>query len=107
TTNVYLWWDDASTDRLGQYESGLMDRWGSTNNWDDSQAWDAAGYYVYTLADDWVSHYRRPVNERDVYIEAELFHTTCFAGNMASGLVVRGIIASGTGAGEEADHYYA
>lgn len=106
TSNVYLWWDDASSDRLSEYVSGRLDTWGSTNGWVESQPWDAEGYYAYTLGDDLVSNFRRPVNERDVYIEAEFFHTDCYPSNMVSGLVVRGIIAMGTGGDEEADHYY-
>ena len=46
------------------------------------------------------------MDERDVYIEIELFHSDCFPSNMVTGLVVRGIIGSGTGASETANHYY-
>ena len=46
TTNVYLWYDDASIDRSGQYVRGRIDNWHGSG-WDDSLAWNAAGYYTY------------------------------------------------------------
>ncbi len=105
-TDVYLWHDDASQDRLASYDKGRIDTWGSTNNWAEQTTWNADGYYEYITADDFVSSFRRPVDERDVYTEVELFHTNCFPSNMVTGLIVRGIIASGTSASETADHYY-
>jgi len=106
TTNVYLWYDDARIDRSTLYEHGRFDSWGSTNNWIDTLAW-SEGAYAYVRGDDQVSSYRRRVNERDVYVEAELVHASCYPSNMATGLVVRGIVASGSEGSEESDHYYA
>ena len=106
TTNVYLWYDDARADRSASYDRGRFDSWGSTNTWVDTLSW-AEGAYGYVRGDDQVSSYRRRVDERDVYVEAEMVHTTCFPGNMATGLVVRGIVASGSPDSEESDHYYA
>lgn len=106
TTNVYLWFDDASIDRSGSYVRGRVDAWHGTN-WDNSLAWNAAGHYTYDTGNDTTSGYRRAVDERDVYIEAEFYHTGCYPENMTSGLLVRGIIAGGSGGSEDSDHYYA
>ncbi len=105
-TDVYLWRDDASSDRLGSYDTGRVDTWGSTNTWVQKTSWNAAGYYDYQTLDDEVSSFRRPVAERDVYAEVELFHTNCYPSNMVTGVILRGIIASGTAGSETADHYY-
>lgn len=104
-TNVYLWWDDASTDRLGSYDRGRMDAWLGGNH-SDPLGWDGAGYYTYATGDNDQSSYRRPVGERDVLVEAEWFHTGCWPNNMQSGVCARGIIAGGSGGSEVADHYY-
>jgi hypothetical protein len=105
-TDVYLWHDDASVDRLADYDTGLIDTWGSTNTWVEKTTWNAAGYYDYLTDNDEVSSFRRPVDERDVYVEVELFHTACYPSNMVTGVIARGIIAGGSGGGETADHYY-
>lgn len=102
---VYLWHDDASVDRTAQYAHGRMDGWLGGGH-DDSLAWDAAGYYTYDTGDDSQSSYRRAVDERDVLVEASWFHTGCYTNNMQSAVCARGVIASGTGASEQADHYY-
>lgn len=106
TTNVYLWYDDASVDRSGSYVHGRIDAWHGTG-WDDSLSWNPGGYYTYSNGDNRTSGYRRPVAERDVYIEAEFFHTGCFPNNMTTGVMIRGIIGSGSGGGESSSHYYA
>ncbi len=104
-TSVYLWWDDASSDLTAAYVHGRMDQWLSTGH-DDSLAWNATGYYTYDTQDDSQSGYRRAVAERDVLAEAAWFHTGCYPNNMQSGLCVRGISLSGSGANELSDHYY-
>ncbi|MEO0997949.1 MAG: hypothetical protein AAFX58_10550, partial [Pseudomonadota bacterium] len=106
TTNVYLWYDDALADRSGSYVRGRIDPWHGSG-WDDSLVHDPSGYYRYSNGDNFTSGYRRGVDERDVYIEAEFFHTDCFPINMTSGLVVRGIVQSGSGGSETSNHYYA
>jgi uncharacterized repeat protein (TIGR01451 family) len=106
TTNVYLWYDDASVDRSGQYVHGRVDNWHGSG-WDDSLAWNAAGYYTYDNGDNFTSGYRRAIDERDVYIEAESYHVGCYQLNITTGVMVRGIIQSGTGGGESSNHYYA
>ena len=106
TTNVYLWFDDASIDRSGSYTRGRVDAWHGSG-WDNSLVWNAAGYYTYDTGDNFTSGYRRAVDERDIYIEAEWFHTGCYNLNQTIGLLTRGIIASGSGGSESSSHYYA
>ena len=106
TTNVYLWFDDASIDRSASYTRGRIDSWHGSL-WDDSLTWNAGGYYTYSNGDNFTSGYRRPVDERDVYIEAEFYHTGCFPLNITTGVLVRGIIQSGTLGSEQSNHYYA
>ncbi len=106
TTNVYLWFDDASVDRSASYVRGRIDPWHGTG-WDNSLSWNAAGYYTYNNGDNFTSGYRRDVDERDVYAEAEFFHTGCYQFNQTTGMMVRGIIAGGAGGSETSDHYYA
>jgi len=106
TTNVYLWFDDASVDRSASYVRGRIDNWHGTG-WDNSLAWNPAGYYNYDNGDNFTSGYRREIDERDVFAEAEFYHTGCYPFNMTTGMLVRGIIQSGTLGSEASDHYYA
>ena len=106
TTNVYLWYDDASVNRSTSYTHGRIDAWHGTG-WDDSLVHNPAGYYTYNTGDNFTSGYRRAVDERDVYIEAEFFHTGCYQLNQTTGVITRGIITSGVGASETSNHYYA
>jgi hypothetical protein len=105
-TNVYLWYDDASVDRSGQYIRGRIDNW-QGSSWDDSLTWNPAGYYTYDNGRNSTSGYRRPIDERDVYAEAEWFHTGCYDFNISTGLMVRGVVQSGSGGNESSNHYYA
>lgn len=104
-TNVYLWYDDASVNRIGSYTRGRTDPWHGTG-WDDSLSYNNSGYYQYNNGDNFTSGYRQNVDERDVYIEAEFFHTRCYPLNITTGLMVRGNITSGSG-GSESSTYYA
>jgi uncharacterized repeat protein (TIGR01451 family) len=106
TTNVYLWFDDATVDRSALYIRGRIDPWHG-NNWDNSLAWNAGGYYSYDTGNDNTSGYRRNVDERDIYVEAEWYHTGCYPNDITSGLLSRGIIQSGAPGSEQSDHYYA
>jgi len=106
TTNVYLWYDDASIDRSASYIRGRIDNWHG-NNWDNSLAWNAGGYYTYDTGNDTTSGYRRDIDERDVYAEAEFYHTACYQNNMTTGMLVRGIIQNGSLGSEIANDYYA
>lgn len=105
-TNVYLWFDDAAIDRSASYVRGRLDNWHGTG-WDDSLSWNPAGYYVYDNGDNFTSGYRRNVDERDVYVEAEFFHTGCYQFNVTSGVLVRGGGLGGSAANETTDSYYA
>ncbi|HSD85965.1 MAG TPA: hypothetical protein VLB44_00565 [Kofleriaceae bacterium] len=104
-TGVYRFVDPATTDRSADYQRGRMDPWLSTG-YDNSLAWNSAGYYTYDTADNSQSSYRIAVGERDVLVEAEFRHTGCYANNMQTAVCARGIIATGTGGTEDADHYY-
>jgi len=104
-SSVYLWWDPATADHAGDYARGRMDPWLSTGH-DNSLAWNTAEFYTYNTGDDSQSSYRRPVDERDVLIEASWFHTGCYPFNMHSGVCARGIIATGTAGSETSTHYY-
>jgi hypothetical protein len=84
---------------------GRMDNW-LLEGYDNSLRWSDAGVYAYDTGDDKQSSYRRAVDERDVLVEVSLFHTGCYPVNMQTGVCARGIIASGSGATELADHYY-
>ncbi len=105
TTNVYLWYDDVSQDRLSQYTQGRGDDWHGIG-WADSFAWNAAGYYTYDTGDDFTDSLRRPINERDVLVEAEFYHTNAYPYDMTSGVLVR-YQGTGSGATEASTHYYA
>ena len=104
-TNVYLWYDDTSIDRSGSYIRGRIDPWHGTG-WDDSLRYQG-GVYRYDNGDNFTSGYRRDVDERDVYIEAEFRHDRCYPLNITTGLMVRGTIAGGSGGSESSDNYYA
>ena len=104
-TNVYLWFDDASIDRSGSYVRGRVDNWHGSG-WDNSLVWNPAGYYSYDNGDNFTSGYRRGVDERDVYIEAEFFHTGCYQLNITTGLLVRGS-TQGSSGNESSNSYYA
>jgi uncharacterized repeat protein (TIGR01451 family) len=106
TTNVYLWFDDATVNRANDYTRGRVDAWHGTG-WDNSLAWNIAGYYTYDTGDNFTSGYRRAIDERDVYVEAEFFHTGCYDNNMTSGVLTRGIINNGNLGSEGSNHYYA
>lgn len=103
--DVYRFWDPATTDGSAGYQRGRMDAWLSTGH-DNSLTHDGAGHYLYDTGDDSQSSYRVAVDERDVLVEAELFHTGCYTNNMQASVCVRGIIGSGTAGSELSDHYY-
>ncbi len=104
-TNVYLWYDDARTNRIASYIRGRVDPWHGTG-WDDSLFYQG-NTYRYDNGDNFTSGYRRDVDERDVYIEAEFRHERCYPLNITTGLLVRGAISSGSGGSETSDTYYA
>lgn len=104
--NVYLWFDDTTTDTSSSYTFGRCDAWHGS----DYSAWsyDAINDYFYNdTGDNYTGCFRYPLNERDAYIEAEFYHTGCYPTNMTSGLIGRYILDSGSGGSESASHYYA
>ncbi len=105
TTNVYLWYDDASIDRLASYTIGRGDNWHGSSGTNSIS--HNGSNYSFNTGDNVTNSMRRAVNERDVYIEAELFHTNAFPNDMTTGVVARYQLASGSGATESANHYYA
>lgn len=105
-TNVYLWYDDASINRSASYIRGRIDNWHG-NGWDNSLAWNAGGFYTYNNGDNFTSGYRRAIDERDIFAEAEFYHTGCYLNNMTTGMLVRGIIQNGSLGSESSNHYYA
>ena len=106
TTNVYLWYDDASQNRLASYILGRGDdNWHGTG-WANSFGWNAGGYYTYDTGDDFTDSMRRAVNERDVLVEAEFYHTGAYPNDMTSGVLSR-YQGTGSGATEASTHYYA
>ncbi len=105
STNVYLWYDDATTDRSGQYVFGRCDPWEGSGY--TPWAYSPSGYYIVDTGDDSTACFRYPVAERDAYIEAELYHTGCYPTNMSTGLLGRYILGSGSGASEDSNTYYA
>jgi hypothetical protein len=86
-------------DRSAQYVRGRIDNWHGSG-WDDSLVWDSSGYYTYDTGDSFTSGYRIPVDECDIYVEVEWFHTGCYRLNITTGIPVRGIVQSGTGGNE-------
>ncbi len=105
-TSVYLWYDDGGANRTGAYDFGRLDAWHGAG-WANSIVYNPAGYFTFDTGDNFTDSIRVAVDERDVYVEAEFFHEGCYNINMSSGVVARGIIASGAGGSEAADHYYA
>lgn len=103
--NVYRWFDDAAADHKADYQRGRMDPWNGTL-YNDTLNWSSGGFYTYACPDDSQGSYRRAVDERDVLVEAEWFHTGCQLNNMQSGVCLRGIIESGVAGTEQATHYY-
>ncbi len=105
-TNVYLWWDDTRSDRNGDYLRGRMDPWQGVG-FNDNLTWNGNRYYIYNNFNDSQASFRRAVDERDVLVEVELFHTGCQPNNMQTGVCLRGVIDAGTtGADETSAHYY-
>ena len=104
--NIYLWYDSASTDQLTSYTLGRGDDWHGTGG-TDSFGWNAGGYYTYDTNDNFTNSMRYAVNERDLYVESEFYHTNAYPNDMTSGVIARYQLASGSGPTESADHYYA
>ncbi len=105
TTNIYLWYDDATSNLLSSYVLGRCDAWEGTGY--TPWTYNGAGYYAIDTGDNVTSCFRYPTNERDAYIEAELYHIRCYPDNMSTGLIGRYTVDSGTGGSEDSNTYYA
>ncbi|HMA78047.1 MAG TPA: DUF2341 domain-containing protein, partial [Candidatus Paceibacterota bacterium] len=91
TDNVYLWYDDVSSDRLSEYTNDRGDNW-HANGTGASTAYNVAGYYTFDTGDNVNESIRVPnttLSERDVYFEAEVFIDTCYPNNIAFGAYAR------------------
>lgn len=107
TTNVYLWWDDATADREASYTQGRIDDSAHGSAWGNTVAWDAAGYYTLNTGDNFAESLRPAgLTERDVYVEYEFYHTAYFPNNMTSGPVVRWTGSGAGGTEVSSGHYY-
>ena len=106
-SNVYIWYDDASTNRLSQYQEGRIDSTCLGGLWGDSFS-NGSGNYSFNTGDNNCDSIK-PTNitERDIYFEFEEYQTGAHPTNMDSGVVVRWI-NSGAGAGlsEDSSHFY-
>jgi uncharacterized repeat protein (TIGR01451 family) len=111
TTNVYLWWDDTVSDLRTSYNEGRGDAWHG-NGTAPGFGYNAGGdYYTFDTGDNFTGTFRTletgagvTQTERDVYIEAEWYHSGCYNNNISSGLIVRG---QSSGSPESSSHYYA
>ncbi|MCX9073630.1 MAG: carboxypeptidase-like regulatory domain-containing protein, partial [Candidatus Methanoperedens sp.] len=105
-TKVYLWYDNASSDRESEYTQGRVDLTAQGGVWANSIAWNAAGYYTFDTGDNFADS-MRPTNlgERDAYVEYEEYQTNAYLTDMTSGPLSRW---NGTGSGgtEDSSHWY-
>lgn len=105
-TNVYLWYDDAASDRSSNYIFGRCDAWHGTGY--TAFSYNALNQsYDIDTGDNYTGCFRRAIGERDAYLEAEFYHSGCYPTNMSSGIIGRYILESGSGGSESASHYYA
>jgi hypothetical protein len=105
-SNIYLWFDNASSDRESEYAQGRVDATAHGGAWADSIAWNAAGYYTFDTGNDFADSFR-PTNldERDIYIEYEEYQTGAYPTDMTSGPLVRWD-GTGSGSTEDSSHWY-
>jgi hypothetical protein len=88
---VFLWYDDVSSNRLSSYTNDRGDAWLSTGT-SNSAAYNAGGYYTFDTGDNFNESLRIPsgtLSERDVYFEAEWFIDTCYPNNVGFGNYAR------------------
>lgn len=105
-SNVYLWYDDASSDRESEYTQGRVDSTAHGGSWGDTIAWDSSGNYTFDTGDNFADSLRPTgLNERDVYIEYEEYQTGAYATDMTSGPLVRWV-GTGSGGTEDSSHWY-
>lgn len=105
-SKVYLWYDDASSNRESEYTQGQLDGSVHGGNWGDTISWNSAGYYDFDTGDNHGDSLR-PIglSERDIYVEYSEYQTDAYQNDMTSGPMVRW---QGTGSGdsEDSSHFY-
>ncbi len=109
-SNVYLWYDDATSDRLSSYTLGRGDEWHGTGGTDSFTYNGFFDFYEYDTNDNVTNSMRIPsasASERDAYIEMEFFHLDAYPNDMSSGVLGRYTLDSGSGATESSNNYYA
>lgn len=108
-SNVYLWYDNASTNRISEYRKGRVDSSAHGGGWLDTISWNSAGYYEFDTGDNRADSLR-PLNiiERDIYFEYEAYQTDAYPNDMTSGPMTRWIEDGGawTPGGENSNHMY-
>ncbi|NJL44113.1 MAG: hypothetical protein HC945_02230, partial [Nitrosarchaeum sp.] len=105
-SKVYLWHDNASTDREAEYTQGRVDATCLGAGFQDSIAHNTGGYYDFNTDDNFCDSLRPTgINERDVYIEYEEYQTDAYPTEMTSGTLARWQ-GTGTGGTEDSSHWY-
>ena len=110
TTNVYLWYDDTTVDRVASYTNGRIHASGpgpGVLTSPSSIVFNAGGYYTYDTTNDHNESLRRTgLSERDVLATYDLYQTGAYDQNMCSGPIVRLTTDGGAPAAENASGFY-
>ncbi len=105
--NVYLWFDNATTDSESSYTQGKVDDTAHGNAFGNSVTHNTGGYYDFDTGDNFADSLRPSnVYERDVFVEYEDYHTAAYPVEMTSGPITRLVISSGSAGTEVSDHFY-
>ena len=102
-SNVYLHYNDWSTDRLSEYVVGRLDDWHGTGTY-TGFTYDAGnGRVNFDTGNNFNGGLRlASFGERDVYIEQTVRYTGCYTGD-----ITQGPMARYSGDGASSDNYYA
>ena len=102
-SNVYLHYNDWSTDRLSEYAIGRQDNWHGTGSY-TGFAWDNVNQRVnFNTGADFTGGLRlASFGERDVYMEQVVRYTGCYTSDVTQGLTARY-----AGDGTSSDNWYA
>ncbi|MCF7910281.1 fibronectin type III domain-containing protein, partial [Candidatus Pacearchaeota archaeon] len=105
-SNIYLWYDDASSDKESDYIQGRLDESAHGGDWANSISWSSSGYYIFDTGDNYADSFRvSDILERDVYVEYEEYQTNSYPNDMTSGPLIRWE-GTGSGATETSSHWY-
>ncbi len=103
---VYLWFDDGSSDRESEYIQGIIDDTAHGGQFGDTLAHSANGYYTFDTGDNFADSFRPSgLTERDVYIEFDHYHINAYDNDMTSGPIMRWT-GTGNGETEVSSHFY-